>query len=239
MFQHIIIATNNDKMVPMQDNERRYFVQQCKYALCVSPQDPDYLRFCKLVADEVYHNPTALAALYTLLMRRDLSQFVPQLHPFTRAMWHARYRSMSKPKRFVYRVLCSGNMTLRKLALDAETRQQYELVCSATPDRAGIDVAEIGIGVFDRAGMRYPKDLWEQACEQHFPKLKNPGPALWRDVLYHLADQQAWDFQYTRLTNDTRCYTCVLPPLDLLRQRFVQNVGTVDERIWLPEWTIE
>jgi len=165
MFQHIIMASNARKIVPMQNHERRYFVQKGDYRLYPDGTCRPYLEFCTRVAGELKNVPS-LAAVYTLLMRRDIADFEPQIAPVTKAMWHARYLSMPKSQRFVYRVLYSGNIALRALTLSNDTKAQYEWLCSdwLETESARTGVAQIGVAaldlgydVFARARMRYPK----------------------------------------------------------------------------------
>jgi hypothetical protein len=166
MYQHIFMLTNNERMVHVQNNERRYFIQQGSHNLG-EPQDPDYLAFVAHIANVEMQSVASLAALYTLLMRRDLTGFVPMLHPTTFAHWRTAYFGMSKPQRFVYRVLASGNITPHNATLTAAQKGQYESLCSdwlvATSQNGrirgvvGVDAVEMGFGAFDRPAMRYPK----------------------------------------------------------------------------------
>jgi hypothetical protein len=246
MFQHIILGTNAQNMLKMQNNERRYFVLEGA-PLCGDLHSAEYLQFCVLVAAEIV-NVGAMAALYTLLMRRDISTFVPGIYPITLAHWRARYLSLCKPLRYVYRVLATGNAYTAEIAVKDDTKAQFESLCSewleqAVHDNArteGVSAAEIGMDIFTRANFRYPCEMFDLGYKQQFSKPNDDCNTLWRDGFYQLATSEQWQKQRTRVLDNTqRIYTMLLLPQDELRRRFVEHIGNVDARIWTPEWKME
>jgi len=246
MFQHILLSTNVKNMVKMQNNERRYFVQEAA-PLCGDLHSAGYLQFCRLVAAETTSVP-AMAALYTLLMRRDISTFVPGIYPITLAHWRARYLSLCKPLRYVYRVLATGNAYTAEIAVKDDTKAQFESLCSEWLETAvrenvraeGVSAAEIGMDIFTRANFRYPCEMFDLGYKQQFNKPNDDCNTLWRDGFYQLGTSEQWQKQRTRVLDNTqRIYTVLLLPQDELRRRFVEHIGNVDARIWTLEWKME
>jgi hypothetical protein len=240
MFQHIIMLSNSPDMIAMQNNERRYFIQQCNYTLG-EPTDPDYLRFCAAVAAETT-SVVAMAAVYTLLMRRDITAFVPMIHPTTKAHWHARYLSMGKAQKFVYRVLSTGNLTRHNLTASKEQKPQFESLVSdyVVQGGTGFDLAEIGMDVFERKNMHYPKELMMLGYLQHFPNHESDEAVLWREGWYKLLPPPDWKLERTQTVDNTvRTQTFMFPPLAELRRKFVQMCGNINSDVWTPEWMIE
>jgi hypothetical protein len=236
-FQHFWIASNDNNVVRVQPGERRYCVLNCNYRLG-EPTSPEHIELGAQLAAEL-DNPEALAALYTLLLRRDITDFVPRLMPTTQATWKVQYASMSPYERFVYRLLCTNNVCVR--AWEPETdklRYQTELLVSTAVEHGmpGVDLSELGYNVFERVRMRYPSDLLYGGFKQHFPNDRHSNSSQLWIYLHELHD--GWDKRQVS-TAAGRVTAFLFPPKEELKASFLRKRGGgIDERIFA-DWRIE
>lgn len=240
-FQHLVIASNDNNAVHVQRGERRYVALPCRYGVAAR-NTPEELLFRSQLVEQVEHDARARAAFYTLCMRRNLSNWQSTIAPATRTLWTLQYESMMPTERFVYAVLCSGDLLLSPI----DTMELYDGV--ALPDHPGFDLWSSEAHMLPRSFMglafaqRYPNSrvqeaqvwqAWYALVPRDSPLWVNATPSVKRRAIDH-GNAVAAAVAPTR----SRVKMFAFPPLQTLRTAFVNHAGNVDDRIWT-EWRCE
>jgi len=238
-FDHVFIssnATHNGKLaIEYQPGERRYMGVPADYRIA-EPQSPEHIALGKALAAEIC-DCDVLGAMYAWLLRRDISNFSPNVMPVSSATWKLQYASMSALDRFVYKLLLTGNVCVRSYEPDNKLKGMCESLMSTAVlagDR-GVDVSELGYNVFGWEHLRFPSDLVIAGFQQLFPREDRVTDSqLWR-ALNVLSNQ--WDKRQVA-TPSGRVQSFKFPNQHDLRVAFLRLRGNLDARIW-NEWKME
>lgn len=99
-YLHVVMASNNDWVVPASLDSRRFFV------LDVSDEKKNDHAYFEAIIAEL--NSGGLEAMLFDLLRRDLTGFRIADVPKTAALYEQRIKSMKTEEQWLYRVLCQG-----------------------------------------------------------------------------------------------------------------------------------
>lgn len=241
-FQHVIITSNSKAAVYAQAGERRFFMLPCAFRLG-DRNSPEEIELREAVVREI-EDDECVAAWYLYLKNRDIQDWRPQAIPITRASWQVQYESLNVYWRYIYRVLCTQDITTTNLTADDDTdflfgnlleRGEWYMVVNKP------DVSQLGFSVFRHVNVPFPSSLmWTGFTQMMGIPRSSTSAQLW-SAWYELVPKAQWHF--TRMNfqgTPKRLNTFRFPPLDDLRRRFVEIRGNVDARIFTDEnWRIE
>jgi len=203
------------------------------------------------LSDEV-ENVAAGAALYTLLMRRDLTGWRPQVLPLSQAEWLTRHEQMSIYGKFVYRLLCSKTITddyvcaegkrdaLAQLVAEQAAQRPPQIIVSMQGHQIAAasvprDIASLGRAVFDEPRQPLPKDIMLAGCKAMYDKATDVG--LWQYLHSLFVDKHAWcKTQPTKYGASLALF--VVPPHDTLKDAWLNKEGVRTEKVF-NEWAID
>lgn len=240
-FQHLVIASNDSNAVHVQNGERRFVALPCRYG--IGPRNSvAELAFRAELIEQVEHDMQARAAFYLLCMRRDLRNWQSSVAPSTYTLWKLQYESMPPTQRFIYGVLCSGDLLLRASMDFVELFEGLQL-----PDNVGFQVFS--------ADHWMPRSVMFEAFTQRYPHARVQEAQVWQAwyaLLPH--DSPHWAKHVPNVKRRAidhgnaiaaavaparaRVKLFKFPPQELLREAFINQAGNVDQRIW-NEWAME
>jgi hypothetical protein len=252
VFQHLIMCSNSPTKAFTNDeaNQRRFVALMVKFKLHANRSEA-FHAFMADLSDEV-ESTTAAAALYTLLMRRDLSNWRPQVLPLSQAEWLTRHEQMSIYGKFLYRVLrtnsviddyeCAENKreALQALLHDQAKDRPPEIIVSMQGQRIAAaavprDSRSLGRAVFDEPRQPLPKDIMLAGCKAVYDKSTDVG--LWQYLHSLFLDKHAWSkTQPTKYGTSLALF--VMPPLDVLRDAWLTKEGVRTDKVF-DEWAID
>jgi hypothetical protein len=160
-YLHIIIASNNDWIIPAGDQERRYCVLRVSD---IHAQDTPY--FAELRAEM---DNGGLAAMLYDLQNMDLSKFNVRKVPYTTALKEQMLHSLSPERRWWYEELLSGEIwnPYKRVAADPEKEPPNSIARDALQNRfaEACNGLHVSRGSATELGMLLPKVLptgWPQ-----------------------------------------------------------------------------
>ncbi len=103
--RHLIVCSNEDWAVPMDLDDRRFFV------LDISPKHKEDTKYFKALHDQM-SNEGVDALLYDLL-HEDLNDFTPRIMPLNDAGFDMKMKSASSIEQYIYESLKAGSWDVR------------------------------------------------------------------------------------------------------------------------------
>lgn len=240
-FHHVYIASNFADAVDWQKGERRFVAMRGDFRLALN-HSPEWKAHVDAVVEE-RESLRGPAALYTLLLRADISDWNPQDIPSTGDAWVTHYESLSTYSKYVYRVLCSGDV-----CYNYDPQAQDLAIAQGLLDEAGftqengarkVEVTALGTDVFNRKrrNLFLPKKLMTDGLRSMYEDLgRNPDAGLWR-YLYQLLPEDRWNSCRRTVVRGVRVQCFKMPPLEELREAFLNVEGERDMRIFT-DWKI-
>lgn len=241
-FHHVYMASNFAEAVDWQKGERRFVAMKGDFRVF-----PNHTPEWKAMVDQVVEERESLrgpAALYTLLMRADISGWNPQDIPSTGDAWSTHYESLSVYSKYIYRVLCNGD-----IIYNYDPQATDLAIAQGLLDEAGfrhkqdgtrdLEVAALGTDVFNsaRRNLFLPKKIMTEGLKSMYEDLgRNPDAGLWR-YLYQLLPEHRWNSGRKTVAKGVRAQCFKMPPLEDLKEAFLNVEGERDARIF-SDWKI-
>ncbi len=236
-FSCFNFISNDDNPVHVETGDRRFVFFKCDYRVYPNGSTEQQHFVAELAAER--DNPRCLAAIYQLLMRRDLTEFDPTKFRENRGLWDGVYDGLDELNKYLYGLFLTGNMAddetiadeyVQKCVRVALTYNQFQFV---TREQMMSDV-------FSRENYYYPKALLLYCARKSVPHLSDI--ALWKRLgeLFGGAAVRT-TFKHKQVeANGESAKVFVFPPLEVCQEtfsRFVRGGKTADLRIF-NEWRV-
>lgn len=210
-FMRIVMLSNSDAPVVIEDRDRRWLVLDAGYHLG-DDRDP---RWRQKIADLVEERDslTGPASFYKWALQHDNSRFDPRVPVHTRARWTVRQQRFNDYERFVYRFLCTG-VVCRVMTEDSEGCHR------ALAKQYGCDTADLGSKVWEES---VPKKLVYCGLTEISRSDKATESGLWK-FLFSFTTEDEWSPHRVHL-GPYRCRVVKFPSRDRLKKAFATKLG--------------
>jgi len=233
-FSCFTFLSNSEHPVNIETGDRRFVMFDCGYRVH-NNNTREQVEFATAVARES-EDVKCLAAIYLLLMRRDISNFNPAVFKESNGRWSSIYDGLDETDKYIYSLFLTGDMG------DEPVVDNYVLnacmAVSAVNQQFDVAVDDMARDVFgdNRRNYQYPKVLLFYHFHKACPHVTSQG--LWlRFGKIFPRHPVAHTFRHGRVgTNRVKTFT--LPSQTDCQEafsRYVRKSETADLRIF-NEW---
>ncbi len=210
-FMRIVMLSNSDAPVVIEDRDRRWLVLNASYRL----GDDQDAAWRSKIADIVEERESlrGAASFYKFALQHDNSGFDPRLPIRTKARWQVRYERFNDYERYFYRMLCTGTVCAN-VGLDADG-------CYAQLAKTySCDVSNLGEKAWT---FRVPKRVVYLGLLETSRNDKMTEAALWK-FIHSVMPESAWKNERPNL-GAYRCRTIRFPLRSELKAAFASKLG--------------
>ena len=210
-FMRIVMLSNSDAPVRIEDRDRRWLVLNAGYNM----GNDDDVAWRSKIEDIVGERESLIgcASFVKYAMQCDNSQFDARLPIRTQARWQVRFSRFNEYERFIYSALCTGvlcnQMTDDSDGCHLQLSKQYQC-----------EVAGLGALAFARP---MPKRMMYIGLMETTRNDKVNESGLWKMLLQILPEEQ-WNFSRSQV-GQSRCRMMRVPPRADLQKAFCVKLG--------------
>ncbi len=214
-YLHIMMASNEDWVVPASTNDRRYFV------LDVKPDFANNQDYFKEIRDQL--DEGGYEAMAHELLNRDISNFNPRVIPLTDALFAQKELSLPVFEKWLFDVLSRGYVCESDFGTE-ELYTWHEMLEASLVYNSYKDYAK-------SQGVRNP--LTHNIFGKHLKPLGIPETQKKTNVI--MAERRQPEGHGAAVRSTTQVRARILGPLDELRKTFAKDVLKKEDYVWPEE----